>query len=500
MMMSTPATATALRNKIIFSDENDNNDDDDECCTLEIITGETITFQRGESYGTYLPNRCNQPDAFPCYCNPDLYNQLECPYCGFSITGDGTDDTLLCARHQETVSFFVPDNKMGDVETCSCYIPTDLTANPIKYCAVTTNSLLLDDNNTNNNNDKNISPPSDDDVGGGGGSSGGGSSECVVTDTKTGHIIIVPDGESFEEYDVIIEGGGLVCGNSNEWPTYCNAVDLDADADSNAEADSVSLYAQVVDTTTPSTTSSTVVAVAVPDNSSSSSSSSSNQQQQRLQRPRQQQQPQPQREEQREQNSSDGSTSSTSIVMNNNNSNNNSNNNIEYPYCIYTDTFSGTPTCAKSNRYVVYRNEDGQHIQCSCLYLSEELGGPQSTCSPYFELESSSGGGDSGTGEIEEEKDNDDDNNDNDNDTDPNLNTPSQQQQQQQQPSSPSVTPAQRPSNPPIVVTMPSNPSTRPPTLPTAAAESGTTRNYAVFSMIISTTIVSIVAGQYILL
>eukprot|EP00536_Pseudo-nitzschia_multiseries_P015618 jgi/Psemu1/69571/estExt_Genemark1.C_9200007 len=170
----------------------------DDFCTLVLPeSGEILTFKRGESYGEFLPNRCNHPSNYPCYCNPDVYKQAECPYCAFD-TGDGN---LLCAKHEETVSFFVPDLDRSDVKTCRCSIPEDPGDDPIKSCFVP--NQLPDDRSRNFLS----SEINTDDIQG-----------CQVSNPNTGQLLTVPNGASFGDY-VSFQG---VCGGGSEWPAYCS--------------------------------------------------------------------------------------------------------------------------------------------------------------------------------------------------------------------------------------------------------------------------------------
>jgi hypothetical protein len=237
-----------------FSDDlfgnNDENGSDD-VCTLELDSGDIITFARGESYGDYIETRCGSSIAFPCYCNPDITYQMECPYCGF-VQGDGE---LLCAKHQEVVSF---NDGVEDV-TCSCEIPIDPLEEPIKSCG------------------QGDIPP------GGGENDNGG---CSIMD-EDGFMVDIPEGESFGN---LVEG---VCGDPNEWPAFCN--------------------------TDPENT---VV-------------------------------------------SRQGSQEFDFV---------------EYPYCVYSDTRAGDTLCAKDGEEVVYINDFGDEVQCTCSYVEMSLGGAQSTC------------------------------------------------------------------------------------------------------------------------
>jgi hypothetical protein len=56
--------------------------------------------------------------------------------------------------------------------------------------------------------------------------------------------------------------------------------------------------------------------------------------------------------------------------------------NVEYPYCIFENTSSGDPVCARNNEKITFDDEDGVEQSCSCLYLNIALGGAQTTCVP----------------------------------------------------------------------------------------------------------------------
>lgn len=159
----------------------------DEFCSLELESGQIITFAVGESYGDYLTNRCGSSEEFPCFCNPAMHNQIECPYCGFA-SGDGS---LYCAKDQETISY----QYGGATQTCSCEIPDDPFQEPIRSCsdngAVPTSAPI-------------VPPPSTDEE------------FCTLT-KPNGDVVFIKDGESFGD---LFERG--VCGSTQEWPTICN--------------------------------------------------------------------------------------------------------------------------------------------------------------------------------------------------------------------------------------------------------------------------------------
>lgn len=219
-------------------------------CSLELESGQIVTFQNGESYGDYLTNRCGTTDEFPCYCNPNLPNKVECPYCGF-VSGDGG---LFCAQDKETISF--SDGSV--MRTCSCEIPDDPSEEPIRSCAVgdlpPTSAPILP-------------PPT---------------SGCTVSQAN-GEQVTIEEGESF---GILVEG---VCGAAKEWPSFCNSA--------------ASISRQIAD-------------------------------------------------------------------------------NVEYPYCIFENTESGDPVCSRNNEQARFVDDNGVEQVCGCLYLSDALGGAQSTCRP----------------------------------------------------------------------------------------------------------------------
>lgn len=79
------------------------------------------SFQRGESLGSSFENRCGISDDFPCFCNPDLDGQVECPYCGFATS---TPNLLRCVADGQTIKLIDLDGK-GQSCTCDASDPTD---------------------------------------------------------------------------------------------------------------------------------------------------------------------------------------------------------------------------------------------------------------------------------------------------------------------------------------------------------------------------------------
>lgn len=97
-------------------------------CVLATPSGDVV-FQDGESYGDYLPNRCGP--EFPCFCNPSVQGNIECPFCAFV---NNVND-LACAHAGNDVTFI---NTNDQYVLCTCLddldsvcVPTpDPTPNP----------------------------------------------------------------------------------------------------------------------------------------------------------------------------------------------------------------------------------------------------------------------------------------------------------------------------------------------------------------------------------
>ena len=251
-------------------------------CTLELSDGTIKYFQRDESYGDYLPTRCNSKSSgtgsggnnndndFPCYCDPDIPSQIFCPYCPLLdytqvVVGAGTNDEsaqqqqLICARQGETIEII--DETLSDKYLCSCEF-NDLQfvennkGEPMKTnCIKVTPEPTLSPTQTPTRSDT----PSITEGGGNGSIPSPPPAVATMTDTPTPQptkvttlsptpapISILPP--PTPEFDIndrgcfinnIQEGGGntlefvkagnsfgnLVsgpCGPSDMWPTYCN--------------------------------------------------------------------------------------------------------------------------------------------------------------------------------------------------------------------------------------------------------------------------------------
>lgn len=99
--------------------------DYDEVCTIELVDGEQVEFQNGESFGELLPTRCKGGgEDYPCVCNTTLPDQVQCPYCTFV---DMNDD-LICARANETIVY---EKSFNDFLQCTCFDGTFWSCIPI---------------------------------------------------------------------------------------------------------------------------------------------------------------------------------------------------------------------------------------------------------------------------------------------------------------------------------------------------------------------------------
>jgi hypothetical protein len=79
------------------------------------------TFQRGESLGSAFETRCGSSGDYPCYCNPDVDDQIECPYCGVATS---TPNLLRCAKDGQTIQVIDLEGR-GQSCTCDASDPTD---------------------------------------------------------------------------------------------------------------------------------------------------------------------------------------------------------------------------------------------------------------------------------------------------------------------------------------------------------------------------------------
>jgi len=78
--------------------------------------GTVFTFQRGESIHSYQPSSCQDSETFQCICNPDIHDQMECPFCWMTTTTNDSDG-ILCVEDGNSITYTTTD---GLLETCSC--------------------------------------------------------------------------------------------------------------------------------------------------------------------------------------------------------------------------------------------------------------------------------------------------------------------------------------------------------------------------------------------
>jgi hypothetical protein len=77
-------------------------------------------FQRGENVGSNFETRCGPWEEWPCYCNPDIPFQVECPYCGFA---SNTRNLVRCARDGEFITLVDLSDDRGKRCTCDASNP-----------------------------------------------------------------------------------------------------------------------------------------------------------------------------------------------------------------------------------------------------------------------------------------------------------------------------------------------------------------------------------------
>jgi hypothetical protein len=85
---------------------------------------DNVTFQRGAAVD--FQTRCGVQSDFPCFCNPDLEQQIDCPFCGFATA---IPDLLRCARDGQSITLIGLE---GTGQTCTC--DASEPGNPVGTC------------------------------------------------------------------------------------------------------------------------------------------------------------------------------------------------------------------------------------------------------------------------------------------------------------------------------------------------------------------------------
>lgn len=345
-----------------------NNDAPQNTCTIQLPTGAVQTFARGESLDNVLPNRCES--EFPCFCNPDAPDQIECPYCRFPTQGGD----LVCARDGDIVSF---RDMNGDDQNCECQIPNDPAAPFQSSCSTTTDG-------TDTPRPPVVIPV--DDV-------------CTL-ELDNGSVLTFENGESYGDFMP------TRCGAPSEFPCFCNtalpnqiqcpycgfttgrgelfcAQDQetieyqDADLmrscsceipdDPTRQPIRTCQSTPILSTTPPQAENSCTVQVLGGSTVSIADGDSFG-------------------------NLVEGACGSASewpafcntdlfvtgisrqgTVV--------GADNVEYPYCIFENTFSGATVCARDNQEVEFRDDNGIDLTCTCVVALPLLGGgAQSSC------------------------------------------------------------------------------------------------------------------------
>ncbi len=118
------STATDKSDGNVEEIQDDNADNDSwRVCELE----GNLYFE-GENVGNSFVTRCGSSEEFPCYCNPDVKPPVDCPYCGFALT----KENLLCLKDDQVAKFVDID---GDELTCRCIAPLG-TSRPMQNCLI----------------------------------------------------------------------------------------------------------------------------------------------------------------------------------------------------------------------------------------------------------------------------------------------------------------------------------------------------------------------------
>jgi hypothetical protein len=88
----------------------------EEGCTTSLESGEDVFTKNGDAFGELIEGECGNWDEFPAFCNTDMVDGIEYPYCQYI-----SDEGLVCAKDGETVTYTTID---GDSTSCDCkYTP-----------------------------------------------------------------------------------------------------------------------------------------------------------------------------------------------------------------------------------------------------------------------------------------------------------------------------------------------------------------------------------------
>ncbi len=145
-----------------------------------------VTFQAGEPLGETFISRCGSSSDFPCFCQPDLPTQIDCPLCG--IATQDNEEGLVCAL----IDGPLVNVTSLDGEAKECLCRRDLNGNPETICFLQGSTLE----------DASTSTPLNDDV-------------CTL-EWADGSVDVFQDGQSYGE--LFIEP----CRNPSEYPCFCN--------------------------------------------------------------------------------------------------------------------------------------------------------------------------------------------------------------------------------------------------------------------------------------
>jgi len=311
-------------------------------------------FQRGESYGDSFTSRCGSADEFPCHCNPDLTPPIECNYCSYALQGGG----LLCARNDEILSF---TDIRGDDQTCYCSatqgsVPSancDLNVNNA-FCFFDlpdgTQKIFADGNPIDEDLLQNINRCGPDFPC----LCSNGQIECpyCTFQDKNNDLICAKDGETTVAFQDDQTGDFQAC--------TCQI-------SSNGAASS-----QCVSTTGPPTVSPTnYPALGCPVTNANGDRIII------------------------EYGDSFGSLveegvcgssddwphyCNVGVGAGNPSISRSIGDNVDYPYCIFENTYSGEVICARNMEVVTFLDDSGFDLRCTCVVLRNELGGPTSKC------------------------------------------------------------------------------------------------------------------------
>lgn len=112
-------------------------DETAEYCQFD-VNGQSYWYAPGQEVDALNP--CGSQKRYPCYCNPNMEGQLECPYCTVA-----NGDSLECLKDQETKEFNIFGAE-GQSCVCNYAMRTNLNFPALPTCNGGTGCVVQENN------------------------------------------------------------------------------------------------------------------------------------------------------------------------------------------------------------------------------------------------------------------------------------------------------------------------------------------------------------------